>query len=310
MLAAGTWAERRGNAERRLAMFLARQPHLVEGYLSMYGLRLTQERIAHIASLKGEGTKDPLFEVYLVCPVCECRDWVSYLYRSESQKLTQNDLLLPVMAEGLKGYATLCPTMYQIHVCPKCGYASTERDEFPTVRPESKPAQKPLRMPQAVTDLTQKDAEARLEILEGVDPRQLFARPRDLDALALACRMGIVSERHRVDAGLPRANYRTGGHHLRIAWVAAVYDEQEWEREELEAALASYEAEYAAEGSEEVLGPVCYLMMSICLRMDDESKARRYLDLLVQADRAQPGSVVKWLERTKLAYEDWRDRPQ
>ncbi len=306
MLDAGTWLERRESAEKRISMFLGRQEHLVETYLSLYGLRVTQEHIAHVASLDASSTKDPLFEVYLACPVCDRRDWVSYLYRSESQKLTTGDLLVPTGAEGLKGYATLCPTVYQVHVCPGCGYASTERDEFPTTKPQPKAAQKPIRAPLVVSERTAADAGERLELLEGADPVRMFGRPRDLEGLVIAGRLGVLSERHRVEAGLPRANYRTAGHHLRTAWVASVYGEQEWERQALEAALESYEAEYSAEGSEDMLGPVCYLVEAICLRLDDEVKARRYLELLNQEERAKPGTVTKWHERAKTLYEDFR----
>ncbi len=307
MLETGTWAKRRESAIQRLRMFLHNDDALVEAYLSMYGLKLSPDHIAAVAALSVGERKDPAFEIVIGCPICDHKPITSYMTRGEGQKLTQNEFLVPIAAESVKGYAPLSPLVYSIHVCPNCGFASAERDEWPTVQPQAKEAKKPLRMSSTLRDLLQAGAADRLALAEGMDLVRAFARPRDLEALALGCRMGIASEAPRVEAEASKAAYRTGGHYLRLAAVASAYGEEDAEREHLTKALECFEKEYGVEGVDEILGPLCYLIIALGIRFDDEQKARQYRDVLASAERSATGQTVKWIQRGKDMYQDWRD---
>jgi len=302
-----TWKQRRESAIKRLRMFLRNDEALIEAYLSMYGLKLSPDHVAAIAGLSVGERKDPAFEIVIGCPICDHKPITSYMTRGEGQKLTQNEFLVPIAAEGVKGYAPLSPLVYSIHVCPACGFASAERDEWPTVKPQPKEAKKPLRMSSTLRDVMQATASDRLAVADGADLVKAFERPRDLEALALGCKLGIASEAPRVEAEASKAAYRTGGHYLRLATVAWAYGDEDHERDYLTKALECFEKEYGVEGVDEILGPLCYLIIALGIRFDDEQKARQYRDVLASVERSATGQTVKWIQRGKDMYQDWRE---
>lgn len=310
------WADRRATALNQLPILLKQSDLLVEGYVSNYGLALRPERIAELAkSHTGDELKEPVFEVTVNCPICEYEGFTSYMVRGESQRVTTNDFMVPVLGEGVKGYASVNPLVYQLHICPKCGYATPDRDELPTT--ESGKAKKPMRMSSTVRRSIVDGKDDRLAIVSGINPSRLFARPRDLEITFLGYQMVIESEKPKIEAEMPRAHFRTATAHLRLAAILEILVGEEEAYEEIDThlrtALSELEAEYAMEGSEEIAGPLSYLVLALATTLNEDRAASDFYQILDQTARALEGTAEgrqfdKWKKRGQELWEDWRDR--
>jgi sarcosine oxidase delta subunit len=314
-LSLGDYVQLRKSSLTRLSMLLRRSEGLVEAYVTNFGLRVRPDSVNVIASGLGTELRDPAFEISVVCPVCGFGPFQSYMVRGDSQRTDTDDFMVPVRSEAVRGFWSCNPLPYQIHICPGCGYASLDRDEFPSSGTAK--AKRPLRLPNAVMAALRAGADERREIIQGVDPSVLFARPRDLEGCLFALRMGIASERPKAEAGLARARFRTGTYYLREAAVYQAIGEgaepDEWVERARRAALESLEAEYAGGGSEEVLGPLSYLLLMLSITLADDRRAGSYYQAIdkmqpVGASAAAVSDCERWKKRAKDLWADWRER--
>jgi len=316
LLTVDEWRERRAAAEKRLSLLLKRNDAAVEAYMAVYGLTLKPDRVARIAQQIGQAEKDPVYEIQAVCPVCQdSRSYKSHMVRMESQRLDTNDYMVPVGAEGVKGYWSCNPIAYQVHVCPWCGYATADRDELPS--PDTKKAKKPMRCSAAVMQGLCGGATARKAIVADQDIQAIFRRPRDLEVALLSYRMAIESERPKAEAELARAHFRMASYTLRIAAITELCSKPEETAEDTQRlhreALTYLEMEYALDGSDDLAAPISYLVLALAIRLRDDVRASQYHQILEQAARRSEGTAEgrlfeKWRNRAKELWEDFREQ--
>jgi len=316
LLTVDEWRKRRAAAQERLSLLLQRNGAAVEAYMAVYGLTLKPDRVARIAQQMGQAEKDPVYEIQAVCPVCQdSRPYKSHMVRLESQRLETNDYMVPVAAEGVKGYWPCNPITYQVHVCPWCGYATADRDEL--LAPDTRKAKKPMRCSAVVMQQLCAGATARVAITGDHDIQALFGRPRDLEVALLAFRMAIESERPRAEAELGRAHFRMANYTLRIAAISEVAHVGEGAPGNVDSlcrqALGYLETEYSLDGSDDLAAPISYLVLALAIRLKDDVRASQYHQILEQTARRSEGTVEgrqfeKWRNRAKELWENWREQ--
>jgi uncharacterized protein (DUF2225 family) len=307
--------------KRRLHALL-NDSNLVNEYIRQYGPTI---EIKHIKILKEAKSKtlvapeegdgdDPIFEIKLICPVCNRENIPCYELRAKSQQILKNKFLVPSY-QGASGYKTTDYSFLSVTVCPRCLFASPDKKDWSRQESDSK-----SQLPGNVIMTLQERIGERKAILKSVsDVEGYFKRPRTIDAVIAG--YNLAKARASVEAFYeqPYSLYKMGAYTLRIAKI--VKDTGSDNREILREALGYYEETFRTSNSpsEEIEMQVIYSIVALCLKLEDPKKANSYLGVFTNLlndrvremkDNPKLNTILigKWSDRAKQLWED-RDMP-
>lgn len=307
--------------KRRLHALL-NDGNLVNEYIRQFGPSIDIKHIKSIKDAKAkslsaaeEGTgDDPIFEIQVICPVCNRENIECYELRAKSQQILKNKFLVP-RYEGMSGFKTVDYTFLAVTVCPRCLFASPDKKDWS--RPENEA--KSQLSANIIMTLQEKIGErkALLKSISGIE--HYFKRPRGTEA-AIAS-YNLATARAHVEAFYeqPYSMYKLGAYSLRSAKI--IKDTGSDNREVLREALGFFEEAFRMSNcpSEEIEMQVIYTIAALCLKLGDPAKANSYLGVfsnlhngrvIEMKDNPKLNCIIidKWHDKAKQLWED-RDMP-
>jgi len=255
----------------------------------------------------GSGAQDPIYEMFVNCPICGRTKITNYELRVKTQQVLQTTLLVPVYV-GTSGYATVDYTRLAVTVCPDCLFATPDKKNFnyPSFTGTS---EEKSSLPVGVIMNMKDSTEERKKILPAaLGNPDYFKRERSAKVAIESYRLAMVRAEAEAELIQPYANFKLGSYMLKIAYIEKC--EKQDDTESLIQALKYFEKSYAASecSSEEIEMQVLYLVVALNIRLGDLNTANIYLTSfgkLLNERQAQmkkdPSLTDKWIEK-------WQDK--
>jgi uncharacterized protein (DUF2225 family) len=306
--------------KRRLNVLL-NDANLVNEYIRQFGPAIDIKNIKAVKEAKAQSIMtpdagagdDPLFEIKVVCPVCNREGIVCYELRAKSQQIIKNKFLVPSY-EGMSGFKTVDYSYLAVTVCPRCLFASPDKKDWNRSDGTTK-----SQIPGNVVMTLQERIGERKTLLKSItDVEGHFRRPRTKDAAIDSYNLAMA--RAHVEAFYEQsyAMYKLGAYSLRIAKI--LKDTGSDNREALREALGYYEEAFRTSNcpTEEIEMQVIYSIVAICLKLEDQKKANSYIGVfsnlhndrvIEMKDNPKLNLILidKWTDKAKYLWED-RDR--
>ncbi len=309
------------DVKKRL-LALINDPNLVNEYIRSYGPKIDIKNIKAIKEKKsqsilieeeGEGI-DPIFELQLQCPVCNQHDIVCYELKAKSQQIIYNKFIVPTY-KGASGHRTINYTIIYTTVCPRCLFASPDKNDFNRSGHSGVGSGKSQLSNNIIMMLQEKIGERKALLKSVTDYEQFFERPRTFEAAITSLRLSML--RAHVEAWFesPYSYYKLCSYSLRIAKI--IKDSGGDNREVLREALGFAEESFRTSNnpSEEIEMQVVYLIFSLYLKLGDQRNANSYLQVFsnlkntrlaeMKSDaKLNTVSIDKWEGKAKFLWED------
>ena len=308
--------------KRRLLALLNEQV-LVDEYLEQFGPSIDIKHIkaikeSHLRATTSEQNdlpgEDPIFSVFVKCPVCNMEEITSYELRAKSQQILQNKFLVPLYV-GAGGFKTVDYTLIAATVCPRCLFASPDRKDFGRHDISSHANQKSQLTANTIASLQEKVGERKAIIKATTNYDEYFKRPRTFDAVLDSYRLSLLRAKVESWYEAPYSFYKLGAYSLRIAKI--LKDTAADNQATLKEALFYFEEAFRTSNcpSEEIEMQVIYLISALNLKVGDQKKANSYLGVLNNLHNARAIEmrtnprltttiIDKWADRAKFLWED------
>jgi uncharacterized protein (DUF2225 family) len=306
--------------KRRLNALL-NDANLVNEYIRQYGPSIDIKNIKAIKEARSKSLitpeegpgDDPIFEIQVICPVCNREGIVCYELRAKSQQIIKNKFLVPSY-EGASGFKTVDYSFLAVTVCPRCLFASPDKKDWSRSEGDTK-----SQVPGNVIMTLQERIGERRSVLKSVsDIDGYLKRPRVRDAAIASYNLAISRAHVEAFYEQPYALYKLGAYSLRIAKI--LRDAGNDHREILREALGYYEEAFRTSNcpSEEIEMQVIYSVVALSLKLEDPKKANSYIgvfsnlhnDRVIEMKNNPKLNLIlidKWTDKAKLLWED-RDR--
>jgi len=300
---------------KRRLVALINDPNLVNEYIRTYGPTIDIKSIKAIKEKKsqslrdsqdGEG-EDPIFEILVKCPVCNQKDIVCYELRAKSQAVTYNKFLVPSY-KGASGYKSIDYTLIYVTVCPRCLFASPDKNDF-TRENKSGPGEIKTRINSNVLMTLQEKIGERKALLKSVtDYTNYFLRPRTDDAAIASLRLAMMRANVEAWYELPYSFYKLGSYALRIAKI--IKDIGGDNRETLREALEYFEEAFRTSNcpSEEIEMQVIYTIVALYLKLGDQKNANSYIGVFGNLKNQRKAEMKENPKLNLIAMEKWEGK--
>jgi uncharacterized protein (DUF2225 family) len=306
--------------KRRLSALL-NDANLVNEYIRQFGPSIDIKNIKAVKEAKSKSLMttdegigdDPIFEIKVICPVCNREDIVCYELRAKSQQIVKNKFLVPGY-EGASGFKTVDYSFLAVTVCPRCLFASPDKKDWNRSEGDTK-SQIPGN---AIITLQERIGERKTLLKSVSDVEGYFRRPRIKEAAIVSYQLAISRAHVEAFYEQPYALYKLGAYSLRIAKILKEAGSDN--REVLREALGYYEEAFRTSNcpSEEIEMQVIYSIVALSLKLEDPKKANSYIavfanlhnDRVIEMkDNPKLNLILidKWTDKAKLLWED-RDR--
>lgn len=307
---------------KRRLLALINDSNLVIEYIRTYGPTIDIKNIKAIKEKKaqslrdtdeGEGN-DPVFEILVKCPVCNQKDIVCYELRAKSQAVVNNKFLVPNY-KGASGYKSVDYTLIYTTVCPRCLFASPDKNDF-TRENKSGPGEIKTQLNSNVLMTLQEKIGERKALLKSVtDYANYFSRPRTDDAAIAGLHLAMMRANVEAWYELPYSFYKLGSYALRIAKI--IKDIGGDNRETLREALEYFEEAFRTSNcpSEEIEMQVIYTIVALYLKLEDQKSANSYIGVfsnlknqrkaeMKENPKLNTTAIEKWEGKAKYLWED------
>ena len=265
--------------KRRLNALL-NDENLVNEYIRQFGPAIDIKNIKAVKEAKTKSLMtpdegigdDPIFEIQVICPVCNREGIVCYELRAKSQQIVKNKFLAPGY-EGASGFKTVDYSFLAVTVCPRCLFASPDKKDWSRSEGDTK-SQIPGN---AIITLQERIGERRTLLKAVSDVESYFKRPRIKEAAIVSYQLAISRAHVEAFYEQPYALYKLGAYSLRIAKILKEAGNDN--REVLREALGYYEEAFRTSNcpSEEIEMQVIYSIVALCLKLEDPKKANSYI---------------------------------
>jgi uncharacterized protein (DUF2225 family) len=308
--------------KRRLLVFLNDQ-NLVNEYIRQFGPTIDIKNIKAIkeaksAALQSEGTEsvgnDPIYDMYVKCPVCNREDITRYELRAKSQQITQNKFLVPIY-NGAASYRTFDYTMLAVTVCPRCLFASPDKKDFIRMGITRQNENKSQLTGNILMTLQEKIGERKSLLKTGCDPASYFGRSRTREATIDSYRLSTARAKVEAWYEQPYSLYKLGAYSLRIAKIMrdAKLDNSAFLKEALNYNEEAFKTSNCP--SEEIEMQVIYTIVALYLKLGDQKKANSYISVFTNLKNARLAemrdnskltttTIDKWADKAKYLWED------
>jgi uncharacterized protein (DUF2225 family) len=308
--------------KRRLLVFLNDQ-NLVNEYIRQFGPTIDIKNIKAIkeaksAALQSEGTEsvgnDPIYDMYVKCPVCNREDITRYELRAKSQQITQNKFLVPIY-NGAASYRTFDYTMLAVTVCPRCLFASPDKKDFIRMGITRQNENKSQLTGNILMTLQEKIGERKSLLKTGCDPASYFGRSRTREATIDSYRLSTARAKVEAWYEQPYSLYKLGAYSLRIAKILrdAKLDNSAFLKEALNYNEEAFKTSNCP--SEEIEMQVIYTIVALYLKLGDQKKANSYISVFTNLKNARLAemrdnskltttTIDKWADKAKYLWED------
>jgi uncharacterized protein (DUF2225 family) len=312
--------------KRRLQALL-NDPNLVEEYIRSYGpgidiknIKAIKEKNSRTRLCREEALdgKDPMFEIFVTCPICNRENITCYELRAKSQQIQQDIFLIPSY-QGANGYGTIDYTFLAVTVCPRCLFASPDKKDFIRQSTGTVGEKKSQLTNNAIITLQEKIGERKGILKRISEPESYFRRPRSYDAAVDSYRLAISRAKVEAWYELPNAMYKMGAYSLRMAKILKQSGEDHTVL--IKDGLRNFEDAFRTSNcpSEDIEMQVLYEIVALLLNQGEHNKANNYLAVftnlknnrkLEMASNPQLNcnTIDKWMDRAKRLWED-RDDP-
>ncbi|MBN1982264.1 MAG: DUF2225 domain-containing protein [Chitinivibrionales bacterium] len=313
---------------KKRLLALINDENLVNEYIRMYGPVINIKNIKSIKEKHNQSLRvteegigeDPIFEIMVKCPVCSQDDIVCYELRAKSQQISFNKFHVPYY-RGTPGYKTVDYTFIYTTVCPRCLFASPDKNDF--IRKSGAASHQEIKSQlttNCILTLQEKIGERKALMKYVSDYSQFFKRPRTDEAAILSLRLAMMRANVEAWYELPYSFYKLGSYGLRIAKI--IKDMNGDNRESLREALGFFEEAFRTSNcpSEEVEMQVLYTIVALTLKTGDQKMANSYIAVFTnlknqriaemkQNSKLNTTIIDKWCDRAKFLWED-RDDPE
>lgn len=262
-----------------------KDPAKVNEYLRRYGpvadaknineLNLEIEKRSRRREEKKEAGEDPVFSIFVTCPVCGQSDITAYELRAKSQAITLNRFLVPLY-QGAAGYRAVDYTLLSVTVCPRCLFATPDKKDFGRPATETQAEMKSQIGSNSIISLQEKIGERKRIVGAITDYRSYFERPRIDQAAIDSYRLAIARAKVETLHELPYAFFKMGSYEIRIAKI--LKDMEKNNSETLLSALACFEESFTRSEcpAEEVEIQVIYLIVALAAKLGQKKKAKMF----------------------------------
>jgi uncharacterized protein (DUF2225 family) len=300
---------------KRRLVALMNDPNLVNEYIRTYGPNIDiknikamkEKRVRSLRStVEGEG-EDPVFEILVKCPVCNQKDIVCYELRAKSQQILMNKFLVPVY-RGASGYKSVDYTLIYVTVCPRCLFASPDKNDF-TRDNKSGPGEIKTQLNSNVLMSLQEKIGERKALLKSVtDYVNYFMRPRTDDAAIASLRLSMMRANVEAWYELAYSFYKLGSYSLRIAKI--IKDSGGDNRETLREALDYFEEAFRTSNcpSEEIEMQVIYTIAALYMKLGEFRSANSYIGVFTNLKNQRTAEMRENPKLNTIAIEKWEGK--
>lgn len=307
---------------KRRLFALIKDENLVNEYIRTYGPTIDIKNIKAIKEKKSEAVSnieegvgnDPIFEIKVACPVCNQPDITCYELRAKSQQITMNRFQVPYYRSA-PSYKTVDYTLIYVTVCPRCLFASPDKNDFIRKSNTSKEVKRSQINSTLLITLQEKIGERKALLKTISDYENYFKRPRTNEAAIASLRLAMSRAQVEVWHEQPYSLYKLGSYALRIAKI--IKDMEGDNREVLREALQYFEEAFRTSNcpAEEIEMQVIYTIIALNLKFSEQKAANSYIGVFSNlknnrlADmktnsKLNCNTIDKWSEKAKYLWEE------
>ncbi len=301
---------------------LLNNENLVNEYIRTFGPKIDIKNIKLIKEKKSNSARvveasigdDPIYEILLNCPICGQKDIVCYELRAKSQQISYNKFIVPTYI-GASGYKTVDYTSIYTTVCPRCLFASPDKNDFSRKGRGGQPDAKSQITSNIILALQEKIGERKALMKSVTDYVNYFKRPRIDEAAITSLRLAIMRANVEAWFEFPYSFFKLGSYNLRIAKIIKEIGGDN--RETLRDALGFFEEAFRTSNcpSEEIEMQVIYIVVALYLKMEDQKTANSYIQIfsnlkntrladMKKNSQLNTSIIVKWQDKAKILWED------
>jgi uncharacterized protein (DUF2225 family) len=318
------------DVKKRLRILLG-DSQLVQEYEKKYGhtinisnireLRQNQQKTANVgsginASDDAPIGEDPVYELLLICPVCNNKEVKSYNLKAKSQKIVENKFLVPRYS-GVKKFRKVNYNLLRTTVCDKCFFASPDVKDFTKVNEfTGKHTKSQLSVNHDFISRLRKSIDERTAFVTAAFPGENtapFERPRSFDEGIMSLKLSLMRGEQERDAGFPYSHYKMGSYHLQIAELQRLAGRDN--RDSIESANNEFQEafDYSDCPDPEIEIKTLYLLVGTFIKLGQAKKAGGYLkffdESIKELNDAMGGSKNKARYKKQISSVDsWKSR--
>jgi uncharacterized protein (DUF2225 family) len=325
-------ADKDTEIRRRLTIFFEQNQKMVQDYLDTYGSVLSLRYVQEIrdkyegkadpfaqleASVRSgqsqaeqENKGDPTFNITVDCPACKMWNLKHYELRAKSQIIKYDPFLMPVHT-GHGEFYTVNFSNYAVTVCPRCFFASPDRNDF-IVYSKARQETIPSRLSPALLSEIQDTMPERQCLLEESDAtEELYQVPRDYKNSVLSYQLADMRAAKEAEYGHPFAYYKRGNYWLKIALLQRQNEVED--QSSLDNALKYLKEAFRRTDfpSPSVEYQTCYVIFMLLLKKGELKEARDYVGLMEKSKKTLEvtgsqylAALNKWLDKAKFMWEE------
>lgn len=307
---------------KRRLLALINDPNLVNEYIRMYGPTIDIKNIKAIKDKQSKSIResesgsgeDPIFEIVISCPVCNQKDITCYEQKAKSQQIILNKFLVPSY-KATTGFKTVDYTLIYTTVCPRCLFASPDKNDFTRKNKSSTGEIKSQLTSNILMTLQEKIGERKALLKSVSDYKQYFMRPRTDEAAIESLHLAIMRARVEMLYDLPYSYFKMGSYSLRIAKI--IKETGGDNRDVLRDALGYFEEAFRTSNcpSEEIEMQVIYTIVALNLKLGDQKSANSFIGVFsniknnrIAEMKENPTlntiAIDKWESKAKYLWED------
>lgn len=307
---------------KRRLLALINDTNLVNEYIRIYGPTIDIKNIKALKEKKSQSLRiteegkgeDPVYEIFVKCPVCNQNDITCYELRAKSQQTTLNKLQVPSY-EGASGYKSVDYTLIYSTVCPRCLFASPDKNDFTRKNKVGQEEIKSQINNNVLMNLQEKIGERKALLKSVTDYANYFKRPRTDEAAIASIRLSMMRASVEAWYELPYSFYKLGSYTLRIAKV--IKDMGGDNRETLREALGFFEEAFRTSNcpSEGLEMQVIYTIVALNLKFGDQKNANSYIGVfsnlknnrlaeMKKNPKLNTNAIDRWTDKAKFLWED------
>ncbi|RLQ96526.1 DUF2225 domain-containing protein [Falsibacillus albus] len=217
----------------------------------------------------------PFYKKTITCPLCK-NGYQTTKIRSRFVKVENLD---SDFCPNYQAPASINPILYNVHVCPSCGYSSTE--DFNTF-------------------FVPVIKEALIEKVSNAWKPRDYGGQRDIPTAITTYKLAVICGLHRREKKVTIA-----GLYLRIAWLYRLLEQKDCENRFMGLAAKEYTQSYSEDdykGTQMSEERILYMIAELYRRLDQNEEAVRYFSRVIEKQQHSMDKKV-----IELAKEQWHE---
>ncbi|KMQ53022.1 hypothetical protein CHISP_0243 [Chitinispirillum alkaliphilum] len=308
---------------KRRLLALLNDPNMVNDYLRRYGPVIDIKKIKAVKKNRASDSlpnreNDPIYEITVKCPVCNQDKITGYELRAKTQQVVQNRFLVPSY-EGTMNYETVDYSLLAVTVCPRCLFASPDKKDFIKKQLSGPGEVKSQLSSHIIMSIQERTGERKAQLSPVSDFTSYFNRPRNFEASIDSYKLAMSRAKAESWHEQPYSYFKLGSYALRVAKI--MQDNHIDDTDILKEALGYFGEAFRTSNcpSEELELQTIYLIVALCLRLNESKKAHSYIGVFtnlkntrLEEMRENPKlnttAIDRWNDRAKFLWEE-RDDP-